>query len=105
MSCTVANRRVAGLVSVALALGIAAPAGARPFDLDNQGSYVPATSAQTQAGSPTVSHGTGGGVTDLGYAAIGSGVAALTLIGVGGTRVATSRRRHRITAQHPTTAA
>jgi hypothetical protein len=104
MSCIVTNRRVAGIVSAALALGIAAPAGARPFDLDNQGSYVPVASAQTQTPSATASHGAGG-VSDLGYVAIGSGVAALTLVGVGGTRVAGNRRRQRITAQHPTTAA
>jgi hypothetical protein len=104
MSCIVTNRRVAGIVSAALALGMAAPAGARPFDLDNQGSYVPATSAQTQTPSATPGHGAGG-VSDLGYVAIGSGVAALTLVGVGGTRVAGNRRRQRITAQHPTTAA
>jgi hypothetical protein len=104
MSCTATNRRVAGIVSVALALSVAAPAGARPFDLDNQGSYVPVASAQPQPPSATDSHGAGG-VSDLGYVAIGSGAAALTLVGVGGTRVASNRRRQRITAQHPTTAA
>jgi hypothetical protein len=105
MICTATARRISGIVTVALALGIAAPAGARPFDLDNQGSYVPVTTAQTQAPRATASHASAGGVSDLGYVAIGSGVASLTFIGVGGTRAATSRRRHRITAQRPTTAA
>jgi hypothetical protein len=35
------NRPTAGALTVALALGVAGPAAARPFDLDSQGSYVP----------------------------------------------------------------
>jgi hypothetical protein len=105
MSRTVTNRHVAGIVSAALALGVAAPAAARSFDLNDQGSYVPVTSAQTQAPSATADHASGGGISDLGYVAIGSGAASLMLIGVGGTRVAGRRRQQRITAQQPTIAA
>ncbi|HEY2320991.1 MAG TPA: hypothetical protein VGH67_21975 [Solirubrobacteraceae bacterium] len=38
------NRRTAGALTAALALGSAGPALARPFDLTAQGSYVPAGS-------------------------------------------------------------
>jgi hypothetical protein len=99
---TAATRRAVGLASVTLALGVAAPAAARPFDLDKQGSYVPAQSALTQPPNlqAATSHDTGGGISDLGYVVIGSGIASLTLIGVGGTRAVSSRRRHRL-AQPP----
>jgi hypothetical protein len=106
MTSTFANRRTAGIISVALALGIAAPAGAKPFDLNQQGSEVPAGSAQVQAQSlpATTRHTTSGGISDWGYVAIGSGAASLALIGIGGTRVAGRRRQQRITAQQPTIA-
>ncbi len=99
MTCTFAHRRTAGIISVALALGIAAPAGARPFDLNQQGSYAPAESAQTHAQGVSASTS---GITDWGYVAIGSGVASLALVGVGGTRVA-SRRRHQPAATRGST--
>ena len=38
------NRRTAGALTAALALGTAGPALARPFDLNEQGSFVPAGS-------------------------------------------------------------
>jgi hypothetical protein len=107
MICSAATRRVAGMVSVAIALGVAGPAAARPFDLNNHGSFVSVQPALTQPSSAPAGTGnaTGGGISDLGYVAIGSGSAALALIGVGGTRVASRRRRHRLTVQQPTTAA
>lgn len=106
MSSAVANRRAAGIVSLALALGVAAPAGARPFDLNQQGSYVPAASAQARASSvpETTSHTTSSGISDWGYVAIGSGAASLALIGFGGTRVAGRRRQQQVTAQRSTIA-
>ncbi len=109
MTSTFANRRTAGIISAALALGIAAPAGARPFDLNEQGSYVPAESAQTQAQgvAATTSHTshTSSGISDWGYVAIGSGAASLALIGVGGTRVAGRRRQRPSATRGSTTAA
>jgi hypothetical protein len=106
MTCTFANRRTAGIISVALALGIAAPAGARPLDLNQQGSYVPAESAQTQAqGVPATTSHTSSGISDWGYVAIGSGAASLALIGVGGTRVAGRRRQRPSATRGSTTAA
>jgi hypothetical protein len=55
MICTATTRRISGIVSVALALSVAAPAGARPLGPDNQGSYsqVPVTRPElvSQVGS------------------------------------------------------
>jgi hypothetical protein len=44
MTRTLINRRTAGALTAALALGAAGPVAARPFDLTAQGSYVPAGS-------------------------------------------------------------
>jgi hypothetical protein len=78
-----------------------------PFEQNQQGSYVPARSLQTQApsGAEATSHSPGGGISDWGYVAIGSGAASLALAGVGGTRVASRRRQQRLTAHQPTIAA
>jgi hypothetical protein len=94
-----ANRRAAGAVVTALALGIAAPAaGATPMNLNTAGSEVPAGSIQTQ---PTVtSHDPGGNISDWGAVAISAGTASVTLVSIGGTRAAT-RRRQRQRAAYP----
>lgn len=107
MTCSVAHRRTAGIVSLALALGVAAPAAARPFDLTQQGSYVSVASAQTRSSNVPVAtnHTTSSGISDWGYVAIGSGVASLALIGVGGTRVASRRRQQPRASQGSTTTA
>jgi amino acid transporter len=91
MTRTVVFRQILGIFAVALALGvIAGPASARTFNFNSNGSVVqqppPSTSA---AANPT----SGGSSIDWGYVAIGSGVAALALIGVGA--VTTGRRRSR----------
>lgn len=126
------NRTAAGTVLAALALGIAAPAAStRPFDLNQQVSdvrpasahvYVPPASLaphlarvtpvyvppsglapRVAPGTPRAQHSTGSGTSVWEFVAVGSGAAALTLIGVGGTRAA-SRRRQR-TASAPSVSA
>jgi hypothetical protein len=42
MTCKLINRRTAGALTAALALGTAGPAAARQFDVNAQGSFVPA---------------------------------------------------------------
>jgi hypothetical protein len=83
MTRTLANRRTAGIITAALALGIAAPAGARPFDVNSAGSYVPTGSSLTpaQGVALTPSRAGGGGIPGLGYVAIGTGGAAVALEG------------------------
>jgi hypothetical protein len=105
MTRTLANRRTAGIITAALALGIAAPAGARPFDVNSAGSYVPTGSSLTSAqGVALTPSRAGGGIPGLGYVAIGTGGAAVALIGIGGTLVA-SRRRHQPSATRGSTTA
>ena len=105
MTHTSTKRRAAGAVVAALALSVGAPtAGARPFDLNPAGSFVPVGSAQTAAPNAT-SHTNGGDISDWGYVAIGSGAASLALLGIGGTRAAGRRRHRRRTTGAPTIAA
>lgn len=96
MTRTIANRRGAGIVLAAVALGTAAPtASARPFNVNQQGSFVPVSPPPAQAVPPTSSHANGGDISELGYVAIGSGAVSLALISVGGTRTASRRRQQR----------
>jgi hypothetical protein len=91
MTRTILSRRIVVVVAIALALGtIAGPASARTFDFNSHGSLVqgPAESV-LPAANPAFS-GSGSG-TPWGYIALGAGVAALVLIGVGA--VMTSHRR------------
>ena len=106
----ISNRRIAGIVTVMLALGIAAPAaGARAFNENTNGSYIPVGPAQTNVQAPSApaatSHSTGGEVSEWGYVAIGSGVASLALISVGGTWTLVRRRQRQRTAAAPSVAA
>jgi hypothetical protein len=107
MTRTLTNRHTAGIIAAALALGIAAPAGARPFNLNSVGSEVPAGSSQTPGQSVTLtpSHASGGDISELGYVAIGTGGAAVALIGIGGTRAASRRRQQPSATRRSTTAA
>ena len=110
MTRVFSNRCITGIVTATLALGIAAPAaGARPFNENTNGSYVPVGPAQTQvqaASAPAAtSHSTGGEVSEWGYVAIGSGVASLALISVGGTWTLVRRRQRQRTAAAPRVAA
>ncbi len=93
MTHTLTHHRTAALLTAALALGIAAPAGARPNDLDPQGSFVPVNIHPPAVQSVASSSG-GGGISDLGYVGIGTGGVAVALIGAGGVHTATRRRRH-----------
>jgi hypothetical protein len=100
MTRSLTHRRTAAAVAAALALGIAAPAaGARPIDFSPR--FQPIVPAQKQATSvhETTSRPNGSDISDWGYVAIGSGVASLALISVGGTRAAARRRRERTTVQ------
>ena len=105
MTVSPARRRTAGILA-AVALGFAAPAaGAKPVDtgpgfVKGAPSDWPVTTVHV-----TESHPSGGSISDLGYVAIGSGVAALALVGVGGTRAAGRRRRRQRSAVRPTIAA
>jgi hypothetical protein len=94
------------ITSVLVVIGLAASSSsalARPFDLNANGSYVPAgsPSMQTQAAAP-VSQPTVVRVSapangfDWGDAGIGAaGGVALTMVGVGGALVASGRRSRR----------
>jgi hypothetical protein len=87
---TILFRRIVGVVAVALALGtIAGPASARTFDFNSNGSLV---QQPAQSITPRTAPASGGSSIDWGYIAIGSSVAALVLIGVGGA-VTIGRRR------------
>jgi len=106
MTRTLANRHTAGIIAAALALGIAAPAGARPFDLNAAGSYVPAGSSQNRAQSVTLTPSRANGdISGLGYLAIGTGGAAVALFGIGGTLAASRRRQQPSATRGSTTAA
>ena len=104
MTRSLTNRRTVAAVAAALALGIAPAAGARPIGAGPEFQSaapvpVPATTVHATTSRPG-----GSDVSGWGYVAIGSGVASLALIGVGGTRAATRRRRQRTTV-HPRIAA
>ena len=107
MTRTLANRHAAGIITAALALGIAAPAGARPFDLNAAGSFVPAGSSQTRVQGVALTPGANGGddISGLGYLAIGTGGAAVALFGIGGTLAASHRRQQPRATPGSTTAA
>lgn len=104
---TITNHTSLAIV-IALALGAtAAPAYARPFDINSQGSFVPAgragVPAQHQAADPSLSaatvHYTGDGGFDWGDAGIGAaGGLALSMVGAGGALALSQRRARRATA-------
>jgi hypothetical protein len=95
MSGKLNNRRAVGIVTAALALGVAGPAAARPYDLDSAGSFVPVNVGQTPAVSApsAAGHANSGGTSTLEYALIGTGGAAVLVVGIGGTRAASRRRQ------------
>lgn len=100
MTRSLTNRRTAAAIAATLALGIAAPAaGARPIDLGPRFQSIAPTPAPATTAHATTSRPAGSDISDWGYIAVGSGVAALALVSVGGTRAATRRRRQRTTAQ------
>ena len=74
------TKRTTALLTAAMSLGIAAPAGAMPFNTHAQGSLVPVeiTPPAVQSVAPS---GGGGGISDLGYVGIGIGGVAIGLIG------------------------
>jgi len=74
------TKRTTALLTAAMSLGIAAPAGAMPFNTDAHGSLVPVeiTPPAVQSVAPS---GRGGGISDLGYGWIGTGGVAIALIG------------------------
>ena len=88
------KRITSGLAALALALATATPAAARPFDLNAQGSNVP---AGLNAPPPVqaASHHSSGTGFDWGYVAAGTGAVSLALIGIGGTAVGRRQRRTR----------
>jgi hypothetical protein len=94
------TRRITTPFAVALALGTcAAPALARPYDLDSNGSYVPAVTASTPASTPpTIVRVTApSSGFDWGDAGIGAaGGLVLSAIGLG-TVLGMSQRRTRRT--------
>lgn len=103
MTTKLINRRALVAVTAALAFGVAAPAGARPFDLDSGGSLVPA-GYQPVSAQP-VTH-TASSDSVLEFVLVGSGGAAVALIGAGGASAVLRRRRRQATAtRHSTIAA
>lgn len=97
-----AHRHAAAVLTAALALGVAGPAGARPFDLNSSGSFVPVNVTQPEAvgDHAAVTHTTGN--SDLEYALIGVGGAAVAIVGLGGTQLASRRRRQTAATGRPT---
>jgi hypothetical protein len=88
------NRRAVGIATAVLALGVAGPAAARPYDIDSAGSFVPVNVGQTPAvGAPAATSHANGGDSALEYALIGTGGASVLLVGVGGTLAASRRRQ------------
>ena len=85
-----------GLVVAGAALGVGAgPASARPYNLNANGSYVPAQVATLQAGSHAslrVSARSGG--FDWGDAGIGAAGSAVVLVGLLGGGLTRRRRGH-----------
>jgi hypothetical protein len=107
MFCTSKHRNTAAVVAATLALGAAAPASAQPFQLNSNGSFVPAGAHIQQQGPGPArrsSHQASGSGVDLGFVALGSGVASVVLIGVGGT-LTLSRRQRRAGIRRSTLAA
>jgi hypothetical protein len=106
MTRTLVNRRAAAILTAALTLGVAGPAVARP--IESVGPYSPYTAVQMQDAMPTgaqpvATHGSGN--SDLEYLLIGAGGTAVVMLSLGGTAVATHRRRHtRITTRANTAA-
>jgi hypothetical protein len=93
--------RAIGIATAVLTFGIAGPAAARPFDVDSAGSLVPVNIQQTPAVAAPAAPGANGGGSGLEYALIGTGGAAVLLVGVGGT-LAASRRRQADAARRST---
>jgi hypothetical protein len=87
----------AAIAALALALGTASPAVARPFITDAQGSNVPAPVIAQPPVQATSHHNNGSGF-DWGYVAAGTGAVSLALIGIGGTVVGRRQRRTRSSA-------
>jgi hypothetical protein len=103
MARSLTNRRATVAAAAALAVGLAAPvAGARPVEPGATYSFLAASpAAVSPARAESTASRAGGGISDWGYLAIGSGAASLVLIGAGGTRVVTRRRRQGRAAVQP----
>jgi hypothetical protein len=103
MTRSLTNRRAAVAAAAALAFGLAAPAaGARPIDPGVTYSFLAASpAAVSPARAESTASRAGGGISDWGYLAIGSGAGSLVLIGAGGTRALTRRRRRHQAAVQP----
>lgn len=92
------KRSLAGVLVVAgAALGVgAAPASARPYNLNANGSYVPAQIATSQTGShASVGVNARSGGFDWGDAGIGAGSTVLLTAGLLGGGLTRRRRGHR----------
>jgi hypothetical protein len=97
--------RISTGVALALALGVsAAPASAKPFDLNANGSYVPSGAASMQATKPSYSVSpppvivrvTAPAGFDWGDAGIGAaGGIALSMVGLGGALAVSQSRARR----------
>lgn len=88
------QRRAVGIATAVLALGVAGPAAARPYNIDSAGSFVPVNVGQTPAaGTPAGAPQSNGGGSALEYALIGTGGVTVLLVGVGGTLTASRRRQ------------
>jgi hypothetical protein len=91
------KRITAGIAALALALATAAPAAARPFDLNAQGPNVP-VAVNAQPPVQTTAHHNSGDDADWGYIAAGAGAASLALIGIGSSVAGRRQRRTRRSA-------
>jgi hypothetical protein len=86
------KRMTAGIAALALALATAAPAAARPFDLNGQGSNL-TVNPYVQPTVQATSHHSSGDGSDWAYIAAGAGAVSLALIGIGGTVAGRRQRR------------
>jgi hypothetical protein len=89
------NRRAVGIVTAALTLGVAGPAAASLNRDDSAGSFVPVNVGHTPAVSApsAAGHANSSDTSALEYALIGTGGAAVLVVGIGGTRAASRRRQ------------
>ena len=95
------TRTATGLAALALALGTAGTATAKPVGPDSPPWTAPPVSQQAVAGPQ---HTAGSGF-DWAYVAIAGGATGLVLIGVGGAVAAGQRRDRKERQTHPTIAA
>jgi hypothetical protein len=106
MTHTLLNRRAAAILTAALTLGVAGPAGARAIDsVGPYSSYTAVDIPQQQPAAHQVTAAPSGTNSDLEYLLIGAGGTAVVMLSLGSAAVATHHHRHTRAAARSTVAA